>query len=359
MVRGLYIAGTNMLTSIKEIDVIGNNLANANTVGFKKDDLTIESFNDILITRTNGSNTYSESRHSNIEIEKNDDKYNLSTVNGFFRIMTEDGISNNKDVKFSVDSEGYLSTYYLNQDRSYNDNLGNKLIDSRGDAIYIGVNEYEINESGQVVVNGSVQNNLVKDVSINVIGTINSGVKETRTYVDHSQGQMKMTEKALDVALTGSGCFEVKSDDKSMYTRKGNFTLNDKNELVTIEGFNVQGINGNITLPDSMIGINEFGEIIKNDEIIEKLKIIDFDNIGDLRKVGDTYFIPVSNNIVKIKEFEGSVLQRYLENSNVDSISEMIKLINVNKNYESSQKMISTIDKTLEKVINEVGIVRG
>lgn len=359
MVRGLYIAGTNMLTSMKEINVIGNNLANASTIGFKKDDLTIESFNDILLTRSNGSDKYTESKHGNIEIEKNDDKYNLSTVNGFFRIMTEDGISNNKDVKFTVDNDGYLSTYYLNQDRTFNDNLGNKIIDTAGNEIYIGTNEYEINEMGQVLINGAIQNDLVKDVAKNVIGTINSGVKETRVYVDHSQGQMKMTDKTLDVALNGSGYFEVKSDDRVMYTRKGDFTLNDKNELVTIEGFHVQGINGNIILPDYLVGINEFGEIIKSNEIIDKLKVVDFNNIGDLRKVGDTYYIPVSNNTVETKEFEGSVLQRYLENSNVDSISEMIKLINVNKNYESSQKMIATIDKTLDKVINEVGIVRG
>ncbi len=359
MVRGLYIAGTNMLTSMKEINVIGNNLANANTIGYKKDDLTVESFNDIFLTRSNGSDAYMESKHGNIEIEKNDDKYSLSTVNGFFRIMTEDGISNNKDVKFSVDNDGYLSTYYLNQDRSYNDNLGNRIIDTTGNEIYIGANEYEINEMGQVLINGAIQNDLVKDVAKNIIGTINSGVKETRVYVDHSQGQMKMTDKTLDVALSGSGYFEVMSGDRVMYTRKGNFTLNDKNELVTPEGFHVQGINGNITLPDYLVGINEFGEIIKSSEIIDKLKVVDFKNIGDLRKVGDTYFIPVSNNTVKTKEFEGSVLQRYLENSNVDSISEMIKLINVNKNYESSQKMISTIDKTLDKVINEVGIVRG
>ena len=57
--------------------------------------------------------------------------------------------------------------------------------------------------------------------------------------------------------------------------------------------------------------------------------------------------------------FNGSVMQRYLENANVDSIEEMIKLVKVSKNYESSQKVISSIEATLDKVINEVGPVRA
>ena len=56
MVKGLYIAGTSMITNIKKMDVIGNNLANVNTTGYKKDGIQVESFNARLLSRINGSN---------------------------------------------------------------------------------------------------------------------------------------------------------------------------------------------------------------------------------------------------------------------------------------------------------------
>ena len=126
MVRGLYIAGTNMITSEKKIDMVGNNIANANTYGFKKDQMTVESFNDVLISKKNGSNFNLERPHGEIEIHENNGRYHLHTDRGFFRVDTEDGISHNKDVRFTLDEEGYLSTYYLNSDNTQNYNLGNK-----------------------------------------------------------------------------------------------------------------------------------------------------------------------------------------------------------------------------------------
>jgi flagellar basal-body rod protein FlgG len=359
MVRGLYIAGTNMLTSSKKIDVISNNMANVNEVGYKKDDIVIESFNDILISKRNGSSFTMEKKHGEIEVNKLEDKYNLETTGGYFRIKTKDGISNNRTVKFAVDKKGYLSTYYLNSDKTINYNLGNRLIDSRGNEMLVGNNEYEINKNGEVVINGEVKNELVKDTLGDVIGTLNAGVKETRVFTDFSQGQTKMTNRALDMAIVGSGYFEININGATVYSRNGVFRLNEENELITVEGNNVQGMNGNIILPDVNISVNEFGEIIKGNEIIDKISIIDFSNSGDLIKMGGTYYRVDEEMIGEKTDFEGTVLQNYLEDSNADAIEEMVKLLSVNKNYESSQKIISAIDSTLDKAINVVGILNN
>jgi flagellar basal-body rod protein FlgG len=334
-------------------------MANVNEIGYKKDDIIIESFNDILLSKRNGSNFTMEKKHGEIEINKVEDKYNLDTKDGYFRINTEDGISNNKTVKFTVDKDGYLSTYYLNSDKTVNYNLGNRLIDSKGNEILVGSNDYEINKNGEVVINGEVRNELVKDVLGDVIGTINAGVKETRVFTDFAQGQMQMTDRPLDVAISGSGYFEINTNNGIVYSRNGVFRLNRKSELITVDGNNVQGINGNIILPDINISVNEFGEIIKDNEIIDKIKIENFSNSGDLRKIGGTYYKLNEEMIGEKIAFEGAVLQNYVESSNVDAIQEMVKLVNVSKNYESSQKIISAIDATLDKVINEVGMLRS
>lgn len=359
MVRGLYIAGTNMLTSTKKMDLIGNNIANMDVVGYKKDDITVESFNDVLISKRYGSNINMEKKHGDIEVNETSKGYYLSTDDGFFRVNTDTGISNNKSVKIAVDQDGYLSTYYLNSDKSNNYNLGNRVIDNQGKEIFVGQEDYIIEKSGQILVNGESIGNLVKDVNQNVIGTINSGVKDIRVITDHSQGQLKMTGKSLDVAIKGSGYFQIQSGDSTFYTRNGVFNLTKDNELVTIDGYNVQGIDGNIKLPSTDISINEFGEIIYNDEIIDKLKITDFSNKGDLEKVGASFYMLSSKFTGEEIPFSGSTLQGYIEDSNINSIEEMVKMTKVSKSYESSQKVISAIDKTLDKAINEVGIVRG
>lgn len=359
MVRGLYIAGTNMITAEKKIDVIGNNLANANTYGFKKDNLTIESFNDVLLSKKNGSNINIERPHDIIEVEENENRYQLNTEYGFFRIKTDNGISNNKDLKFSVDQEGYLSTYYLNSDRSINYNLGNRILDRSGNEIFVGEQEFEINNRGQVLINGNVTNELVKNVDQSTIGTINSGVKRRWQFTDHSSGQLQMTNKPLDLALVGDGYFEVEVGENTFYTRNGAFTINANQELMTMDGSYLQGREGRITLPSTDVQINEFGEIIYNNEIIDKITIVDFSNDGDLRKVGGTYFNTLDEIKGEVLPFEGEVAQGFLETSNVVAIDEMIKLTRVSNNYESSQKIITAIDQTLDKVINEVGVVRG
>jgi len=359
MVRGLYIAGTNMITSEKKIDMVGNNIANANTYGFKKDQMTVESFNDVLISKRKGSNFNLERPHGEIEIVENNGRYHLHTDRGFFRVNTEDGISHNKDVRFTLDQEGYLSTYYLNSDNTQNFNLGNRLINTKGEEILIGENEYEISETGQVLMNGEIESELIKDVDQHVIGTINAGVKNRRLFTDHSSGQMQSTDKPLDIALIGDGFIEVSKNENALYTRNGALTINSDNELVTMDGGYVQGLNGNIILPDTNIQINQYGEIIKNNEIIDKISISNFTNDGDLRKVGGTYFNTIPEIKGEIVAFEGEVAQGYLETSNVNAIDEMIKLTRISNNYESSQKIITSIEQTLDKVINEVGMVRA
>lgn len=359
MVRGLYIAGTNMITAEKKIDMVGNNIANANTYGFKKDQMTVESFNDVLISKKNGSNINLESPHGAIEIDENNGRYHLRTDRGFFRVNTEDGISHNKDVRFTLDEEGYLSTYYLNSDNTQNYNLGNRLINTDGEEILIGENAYEISETGQVLIDGAVQSELIKDVDQHVIGTINAGVKNRRLFTDHSSGQMQSTEKPLDIALIGDGFIEVSKGDNTYYTRNGALTINSNNELVTMDGGYVQGLDGNIVLPDTSVQINQYGEMIKNNEIIDVISISNFTNDGDLRKVGNSYFSAIPEMKGEIVPFEGEVAQGYLETSNVNAIDEMIKLTRISQNYESSQKVITSIEQTLDKVINEVGMVRA
>lgn len=356
MIRGLYTAGTNMLFSTRKIDILSNNMANANTIGYKRDSGVTEAFNDVLIHKLNGSDYTMTDQNDGIRANEIDEKsYIAETRKGYFRVETEDGISHNRNVKFSVDPDGYLSTYYKNSDQTKNFRNANKVLDSNGDKIFVGENNFEIDDKGQVLVDGESVGTLVKNVPRSVIGTTDAGVKRVRTFTDFEQGSFKITERNLDIALNGSGFIELKNGDETLYTRNGRFKLNASGELINMNGDFVEGRNGKITLNSTDVQINEFGEIIENNEIIDKITIKSFTNVDDLEKVGGSYYVLREDMVGEEKKFEGQVTQGFLEESNVSSVKEMIRLTQVNRNYETSQKLISSMDSTLDKIINSAG----
>jgi flagellar basal-body rod protein FlgG len=358
MIRGIYISGTSLVTNNRRIDAIGNNIANINTTGFKRDDVVTESFNAVLMAKFNGSRYTTEGPASTIEFEKTDDNYEASTENGFFRISTSTGVSHNKSVKFTVDNEGYLSTYYLNSDNSKNWNLGDRLLGVSGKPIQVGADEnYELSETGEVLVNGTAVDSLVSSANRDVIGTLTAGVKLNRVFTDFTQGQMVRTDRELDFALEGDGFFTLDTPYGELLTRDGHFRINGDGTLVSSEGYAVQGFDGDIVLDSTDVAVNEFGEIIQGNEIVDKFQLKDVSNKGDLDKVGgNTYRIkadPVGEEIA----FEGEVHQYFEEQSNADSITEMINMMTLQRNYEASQRVVLTHDNILDKAVNEIGRV--
>lgn len=358
MIRGLYISATQLNANQKLLDAISNNVANVDSTGFKKDELQQESFNDILLTKYNGSNTTLNEPFTGIKVTQDGDKdYSLQTTGGYFRVTSENGISYNKALKFSVDKEGYLSTYYLNSDKNKDANLGDRVIGQKG-PIQVGNQAFTVNEQGQVQVGGQTVDQLVYFPSKDVIGTMGSGIKATRLVTDFSQGNIIPTGGRLDVAINGDGLVEVKTPFGIKYTRNGAFNLNEQKQLVTAEGYLVQGIKGDITLADDVITINEYGEIMANNQIVDKLKISSFTNKGDLRKVGGALYDYSATPEGEQKPFEGQIIQGSIEQSNVSAITEMIRMISVQRDYENGQKLVRAIDETLTRAVNEVGAVR-
>lgn len=358
MIRGLYISATQLSANEKLLDAIGNNLANVDATGFKRDELQQESFNDILLTKYNGSNVTYATANKGVKVTKDSDKdYTLEASNGYFRIQTDTGISYNKLLKLSVDKDGYLSTYYYNSDKKKDANLGDKVIGANG-PIQVGTQDFTINEKGEVQVGGQTVDSLVYTPSGDVIGTMGSGIKSTRLVTDFSAGNIIPTENPLDVALQGDGFIELSTPYGTKYSRNGSFSLNTKMELITADGYKVQGFKGDIVLKSDKVTINEFGEIIEDGAVVDKLKVVNFSDKGDLRKVGGTLYDFSSSPQGEQIGFEGKVLQGRLEQSNVNAITEMIRMITVQKDYENGQKLIRAFDETLTKAATDLGTVR-
>jgi flagellar basal-body rod protein FlgG len=346
-----------MLTAQKRMDAISDNLANIDTAGYKKDDLSVESFNDVLIQRQNGSRLTLERGREAIEVTEDNGRYLVKTTDGYFRVATPEGTSHNKELAFHVDDEGYLSTYYQNSNRTINERLGHRVL-GRGGEIFVGEGDLTIAENGAVQVDGNEVDRLLFHPGATTIGTMNAGVWHQRKVTDFSQGQLERTDGPFDLALRGDGFFTIETPEGEYFTRNGVFSRNQFGELVTLDGHRVMGFDGPIELGEGDFAVNRFGEILQNGEIVDRLDLVRFTNLGDLAKVGGTLFTALEPIEGEREAFEGEVLQGFIERPNVEAITEMVKMIEMSRNYESDQKVIATIDEMLGKAVNEVGAVR-
>ena len=250
MVRGLYTAYTGMMNQQARLDVITNNLANASTVGYKKEGSTSEAFHSM------------------------------------FTQKVKDG------------SEGYLNRR---------------------------------------------------------IGQESLGVKIGETYRDYTQGSYKVTGNTYDVALDGDGFFNISFTSKSgetstRYTRAGSFTVNNAGMLVTDDGDYVLGNGGRIEIPQGAeVVIDENGNIYADKQYVDTLQITDFEDYNYLEKYGENLYVAIDGATEKTADCR--INQGCLEMSNINVISEMVEMITISRAYESNQKVIQTIDSTLEKSV--------
>jgi flagellar basal-body rod protein FlgG len=176
--------------------------------------------------------------------------------------------------------------------------------------------------------------------------------------IDTSQGALLTTESPLDVAISGDGFFKIQTDQGVRYTRNGNFSLNTEGVLVNSEGYAILGENGPIIIEgdDVTIGVN--GEIDVDGSTTGKLLIVDFKALEGLEKAGDSLFVYNGPETDETPAEHFEVKQGSLEQSNVETMVEMTRMIETNRFYESFQKLMQTIDELNAKAISEVGLVR-
>ena len=215
-------------------------------------------------------------------------------------------------------------------------------------------------------VQGGLRQNLKLELISNNLANANStGYKKdllsfdnmfkSQLTTDYSQGDIKTSGNKLDIALHGDGFFKIQSDNKVYYTRCGEFSLNKNSILSTADGKPVLGENGHVTIDGTDIQINNDGEIIVDSQLIDKLDIVTFFDKSNLKKIGASLFDYTGNPNDEIIPENIFVKQGQLESPNVSVVTEMTKMINTHRMFETYQKMIQTIDEINGQVISEMG----
>lgn len=255
MVRGLYTGWTGMLNEQYRLDIISNNMANATTVGFKKEGVTNQSFEEALALKI-------------------------------------------RDSSANWQKEG--------------------------------------------------------------IGNVSPGVKLGEIYTDYTQGSIRETGNTYDLAIGGEGFFQISvtnknGEEQTRYTRAGQFMIDREGYIVNYDGSHLMSESGKLQVPTDAaeVVIDEEGRVYADDQLVDRILLKDFEDYDFLKKMGDTMYEPV--NGAQEKEAQGLILQGYTEQANVNVVSEMVNMIEITRAYETNQKVIKSIDTTLELLTSTVG----
>ena len=174
---------------------------------------------------------------------------------------------------------------------------------------------------------------------------------------DFTQGSLQNTGNTLDFAITGDGFFKVQSPAGDVYTRAGRFQLSTDGTVITEQGFPVLGGGGPIVLPPtSKPVVNAAGEIFVDGEQVGQFDIVTVENKASLEKLGrGTFRVQAGFNENEQPATEARVEQGMIEKANVDVVTEMVSMIEVQRAFQMYTKMMQSTDTMENLVINRVG----
>ncbi len=191
------------------------------------------------------------------------------------------------------------------------------------------------------------------------------GTKAVATDIIFTQGDFASTGNPLDLVIQGQGFFQVRqSNGQIAYTRNGNFHLNRDGNIVTSEG---DLLEPQITIPqdqtgitigsDGSVSIKQSGQ--SQPQQVGKIELALFQNPAGLENIGKSLFVPTqsSGDAVTGTAGEtglGTLLQGYVEQSNVSVVEEMVNMIISQRAYEANSKVIRTADEMFTQANNVV-----
>lgn len=194
---------------------------------------------------------------------------------------------------------------------------------------------------------------------------LGTGVRTVATEKMHTQGNIVQTNNSLDVAVQGRGFLQVLMPDGSLaYTRDGALQIDSTGQLVTASGYQIQPA---ITLPDNAqsVTIGSDGTISvqiqgqASPTQLGTVQLADFINPAGLQPIGQNLFLETASSGSPSTGNPGlnglgTVVQGALETSNVNVVEELVNMIEAQRAYEMNSKAISTSDRMLQFVTNNI-----
>ena len=181
----------------------------------------------------------------------------------------------------------------------------------------------------------------------------------SETTMSTQLGVVRVTDNPLDVALEDKGFFVVSdAAGNTFYTRSGQFVRDSEGRLATHEGQLVQGQGGTVTLGEAVSAfIDEGGQVVVDGEVVDQLQVVNFADPTYLRHVGRSLLQETAGSGAPEDNADPRLARGALEMSNVNVVSEMVRMVEANRAYEASAKAVSVHDESAPRLTQTYGRV--
>jgi len=174
-----------------------------------------------------------------------------------------------------------------------------------------------------------------------------SYVQDRAVFHDFSQGAVEETRNPLDVAIDGGGFLVVQTPAGERYTRDGALQINSQGQLVTAGGNPVLGNSGPIVFQptDKQVSIASDGSVTvlegtsRIDSVRGKLRVVSFAQAQNLQKEGSNLF-SAGPGVTAQPDTAAKLRQGFVEKSNVNSVLEMSRMIEVTRTYTQISNLL-------------------
>lgn len=176
-----------------------------------------------------------------------------------------------------------------------------------------------------------------------------------QSATDFAQGQLTPTGRPLDVAIEGDGFFLVGTPAGERLTRGSGFSVDQTGTLVDVAGNRVLDSGKNpIVLPPGQVEITQRGEILVEGASVATLRLERAPEGARLEREGSLYFIPGQDR-VELDPAAVRLRQGHLEESNVDSVSALVEMIEIQGAYQAVQRSVMAADSVMDTIANDLG----
>jgi flagellar basal-body rod protein FlgF len=183
-------------------------------------------------------------------------------------------------------------------------------------------------------------------------------VSQGNDYLSTRSGELQQTNNALDFAVKGDAWFAIDTPAGMVLTRDGRFTIQETGQLVSVRGYPVLDAGGapiQLNRAGGPPEVGADGTIVQDGVQVAKLGLFTADIRQGFLRYDNSGVIMVDEPQPVVDDPEVSVLQGYIENSNVNGIGEMTQLIQVNRAFESISSLITESERSLSDAIKTLG----
>ena len=191
-------------------------------------------------------------------------------------------------------------------------------------------------------------------ITADEVDGIESKVVQPEVSIDFTKGDLTYSGNNLDIAIDGEGFFTIETEQGLRYTRNGQFKLSGNGEIITSNGGKVLGQSGPLIIPKgkSSLTIDGSGKIKSDNSTIGELLINNFKEKSSLIPIGSSLFMASPEAAQDPSNRNYTIAQGYLEQSNVNVVTEMVEMIENMRNYEASNYLIKNFSDTLHQLIS-------